>query len=1106
MFLFISKYFHKFLLLVLLAVFLAGFLPLPAEAIILPDSVEIIFDPAAPKIGDQVSATMQLKNRAAQPGNLVEAVLRVCRAGQTRGACTEVKSTRDPAGQGKVIVSFRISATKFQVGANNLEAEMNYAVGSGENAVETPYLGTKQVTIAAADTSGPAQLSVNLKSKTFPTSGKATMAYEIVYLPGATGRNPTRYTFDCDTSQPPAAANTPSSGTATEFVCEYNLVPSGSPPVSYAGRVEALAGSDSLATASFSAVVTADDRPQSAGTGTSGGDLGGPLISTVNIIIGAILALVRAISYWLITLILLPILEATLKLDAGAIASGPIIAGWTFVRDIVNMFFILALIVIAFGTILKLESYNYKKLLAKLILMALLVNFSLVIGRIIIQVLDVVQFTFLPVTVQVEGQLNGISGVKYVFQSLVSEHADFLVGAFKNFSFDSSTALAATATLLFQFTLELMVFVTFGALAIFMVIRTVALWILLILSPLAYGLTILPATADQAKKWWNNFIKYALFAPIMAFFLRLALALYRDGLQIIPGAGTNDDIFTYLRNLTAKAGGEVDFSQFLVLMIVYLMILAFLWAALLVTKNMSIFGASAITSLAERGLKAPYALGGKGIKGIGKGALLGSKALATLGAEKLLEQTGVDIRPGKWIEGWKKSREINREAREAKGAAKALDRKSALASPTTFFQRYWSPAGIRRVLGGGEKKGRELLDQAKSTKARAVLPDNQQMREAKNLRRQAGRLREEAAAQPGVGAIDKRIKAEELIKKAEQLEAPYEQERKDKLIQARALESQGKKLIAPDDYLTQQKIRSAIDEEKKTIHTNNWHELVDLFDSAEREGKPLRAAAIMEHLTKTYNENELINSSRYARNMSAEESADHKAHKEGEFFEFSPEGAENFRKLILEEKFKLGHEASMMIMSDVSDIAEDTKHFEIMRMYISENGKLRFKRPDEREPEVSAELDKMSTGRVLSEGNRLVGSRELPDADYDITQKRTTLIEPTLVAYYLKNYPAVKFLLNRGQMNPSQAKAVAERQNKQVIMAAAELLDDTVEVEKIEGVSQVLARQGLRDTRRNQYKEIMNQLVHYGETKGAAPSGESRIDQVQKLFKREGGR
>src|SRR5680860_126096 len=74
--------------------------------------------------------------------------------------------------------------------------------------------------------------------------------------------------------------------------------------------------------------------------------------------------------------------------------SAVIINGWRVARDVANMFFVVVLLIIAFGTILQLENYNYKKWLPKLILMAILINFSKTICGLLIDVSQVIMLTF----------------------------------------------------------------------------------------------------------------------------------------------------------------------------------------------------------------------------------------------------------------------------------------------------------------------------------------------------------------------------------------------------------------------------------------------------------------------------------------------------------------------------------------------------------------------------------------------------------------------------------------------------------------------------------------------------------------------------------------
>ena len=78
----------------------------------------------------------------------------------------------------------------------------------------------------------------------------------------------------------------------------------------------------------------------------------------------------------------------------GFINEPSIVMAWAIVRDFCNMFFILILLVIAFATILRIESYNMKKWLPKLLIMAVLINFSRTIAGLIIDFSQVFMMTF----------------------------------------------------------------------------------------------------------------------------------------------------------------------------------------------------------------------------------------------------------------------------------------------------------------------------------------------------------------------------------------------------------------------------------------------------------------------------------------------------------------------------------------------------------------------------------------------------------------------------------------------------------------------------------------------------------------------------------------
>jgi len=190
--------------------------------------------------------------------------------------------------------------------------------------------------------------------------------------------------------------------------------------------------------------------------------------------------------------------------------------GWVMLRDLVNMFFILGLLLIAFGTVLKIEKYSYNKLLGRLLIMAILVNFSRTICGIIIDFFQVIMITFVKDFKDItEGNIMEWFGAKELWKRKSHSQPE------------ANQAAEAVVNALFG-----LVFITIGTIvvAIFCVIlafRIVALWILIVVSPLAFfAWTFEPAgggIASLAQQWQQHLWKYCIVGPVLAFFLWLSL-------------------------------------------------------------------------------------------------------------------------------------------------------------------------------------------------------------------------------------------------------------------------------------------------------------------------------------------------------------------------------------------------------------------------------------------------------------------------------------------------------------------------------------------------------------------------------------------------------
>ncbi len=187
--------------------------------------------------------------------------------------------------------------------------------------------------------------------------------------------------------------------------------------------------------------------------------------------------------------------------------------GWVIVRDVANMFFIIVLLVIAFGTLFRIEKYRFNELLRKVIIMAVLVNFSKLITGIFIDLMQVIMLTFVN-----------------AFADTAAGNLTSSVGLRKFLALDPSKGeevshLAIAATLFLGVLMMAVLCVVTVVYAIVFLIRIIALWVLTILSPLAYLLSAFPDTQSYAQRWWKEFWKYASIGPILAFFLWLSLTI-----------------------------------------------------------------------------------------------------------------------------------------------------------------------------------------------------------------------------------------------------------------------------------------------------------------------------------------------------------------------------------------------------------------------------------------------------------------------------------------------------------------------------------------------------------------------------------------------------
>ncbi|KKQ27990.1 MAG: hypothetical protein US42_C0003G0047 [Candidatus Magasanikbacteria bacterium GW2011_GWC2_37_14] len=229
--------------------------------------------------------------------------------------------------------------------------------------------------------------------------------------------------------------------------------------------------------------------------------------------------------------------------------------GWVMVRDVANMFFVVALLVIAFGTILGLEQYQWNKTLVKLILAAVFINFSNLICGIFIDIAHVFTITFV-------NAIAGAAGGNLINMFKLSEIYKMVTGGATPQP-GTNLSLEVLIGSFAAFIFSLMVALIMGFYALIMLFRVVALWVLIILSPLAFIFQVLPETEARAKEWWKQFGNYVLVAPVMVFFMWLAFATLGTGdvvttLDLKLNEQTLSDVVA--SQATNKAEGQAEYS------------------------------------------------------------------------------------------------------------------------------------------------------------------------------------------------------------------------------------------------------------------------------------------------------------------------------------------------------------------------------------------------------------------------------------------------------------------------------------------------------------------------------------------------------------------
>lgn len=409
----------------------------------------------------------------------------------------------------------------------------------------------------------------------------------------------------------------------------------------------------------------------------------GGLASGIASVLGWILAKVMAV--------LVYIAQYNNFIHAGAVANG-----WVIARDISNMFFVVILLVIAFGTILRLENYSYKKWLPKLILMAILINFSKTICGLLIDIAQVVMLTFVNAFKDVmAGGLVDMLGI---------------TGWQKLDGFEDVSSWEVAGAFVLSVIYSAIALITVTAMLGMLVMRIIMIWVYVVLSPFAYLLAAFPGGANYSKMWWSDFTKNLVVGPVLAFFIWLSftsLVSFNNQSLGIDGSPQDPNKITCQQDESGVCKkGTTD------IMIKFVISIAMLLGGMKIAQEIGGAAAGVAGKISSAGNK--LAIGGAALVGA-KGLKWTGKQLGDL-RDITSEKLGVDLNVAAGYKRYRAQVEGNRELRktriydnslkEAEEGKTWIGRKAALMSTGDVA---WQNIVDGRFFRGDPNKSKKAL-------------------------------------------------------------------------------------------------------------------------------------------------------------------------------------------------------------------------------------------------------------------------------------------------------------------------------------------------------------------------------------------------------------
>ncbi|HDJ30371.1 MAG TPA: hypothetical protein ENF31_00130, partial [bacterium] len=226
-----------------------------------------------------------------------------------------------------------------------------------------------------------------------------------------------------------------------------------------------------------------------------------------------------------------------------------VLAGFHFIVGLVNLFFVLAIVFIALAYILRIETFQLKKVFARLILAILLVNFSLLIVGAFVDIAQFFMNTLLSAygkdfantaLLPLRGSLGAITNViiatitGYVASAFTVFGAPFSL-VYLGLMFWQGNLLGNVFSIVVLILFNLVMGAIFFVFTVLFIIRIAALWILGIFAPLGVFCFVFDQTKKYGWEWLKATFQWATLGIVAFFLLGLILSIFSAAFLSRPG-------------------------------------------------------------------------------------------------------------------------------------------------------------------------------------------------------------------------------------------------------------------------------------------------------------------------------------------------------------------------------------------------------------------------------------------------------------------------------------------------------------------------------------------------------------------------------------------